>query len=131
MLNHYWFNIFAAVLVCVILVSLFALAASPSLKPSSVELVVRSDFNERFGEKMLSQSTRVRTIPIVRSEPQPPPESPPTAAAVVEEETPLPQQRPPWDEFDGKQMTREDNICTRHNLRKVYINGGRSWRCRK
>ena len=25
----------------------------------------------------------------------------------------------------------ERNVCTRHRLRKVYTNGGRSWRCRR
>jgi hypothetical protein len=25
----------------------------------------------------------------------------------------------------------ESNICTRHNMHKVYTHGGRSWRCRR
>ena len=25
----------------------------------------------------------------------------------------------------------ERNVCTRHRMRKVYTNGGRSWRCRR
>jgi hypothetical protein len=25
----------------------------------------------------------------------------------------------------------ESNVCTRHKMHKVYIRGGRSWRCKK
>src|SRR5262245_9664135 len=28
-------------------------------------------------------------------------------------------------------INRASNVCTRHNMRKVYTNGGRSWRCLK
>jgi hypothetical protein len=46
---------------------------------------------------------------------------PDAAAPKLEIETPKVRRKPKT----------ELNICQRHNLRKVYINGGRSWRCRK
>jgi len=39
------------------------------------------------------------------------------------------------DDEDDKPVSRhrrrESNVCTRHNMHKVYTRGGRSWRCRR
>jgi hypothetical protein len=74
----------------------------------------------------------VRVVSFVR-----PPE--PMIQTVVDEPlaepepVPLPPSKPPYAVRRSENVVRhsEDNICTRHNLRKVVTNGGRSWRCRR
>jgi hypothetical protein len=69
----------------------------------------------------------------------------PTVATVAKvEPPPVPVLEPPREPGPepkvrpGKRERRAElgtddggNICTRHGLRKVYTNGGRSWRCRR
>jgi hypothetical protein len=74
----------------------------------------------------------VRTIPIYKlPEPTvqsavPLPEPRVAPVKVVQTETP----RRSEPQRQRRERTYSD-ICARHNLRKVYTNGGRSWRCRK
>jgi hypothetical protein len=58
-----------------------------------------------------------------------PPTNPVTVPAVAVEERSLPQKRRRVV-VERRQEPVEDNLCTRHKLRKVYTNDGRSWRCR-
>jgi len=98
----------------------FTLTAAPTPKPAPVvSPVPRNDFEQRFVEPSV---VPVRAIPIVPT-PAPAPSPSPLPQETVAAAVP-PVAQPPV-------VKRATDICTRNKLRKVFTNGGRSWRCRK
>ena len=79
--------------------------------------------------------TQVRTIPIVKSDPgvvqrHEPPE-------IYGEPTTIPPRaypntsKPPRAMAEISDRPARSDVCARHNMRKVFTRGGRSWRCRR
>jgi hypothetical protein len=57
-----------------------------------------------------------------------------TSPKLVKTETIIPQDPAPEvkvAEVPKPEPKPESNVCTRHKMHKVYIRGGRSWRCKK
>jgi hypothetical protein len=128
--RHLKFAFVSTGLTCAVLA--IALARSPTPKyvplpkPRPQEAVVLPKSDSDFLPK---------TVPVMKIVPPAPP-------PVIREPEPE-RVEPPWEsENSSPRRSRPrvrsrsaenegSNICTRHNLRKVYTNGGRSWRCRR
>ena len=94
---------------------------------------------QRLDEAHADTKSKVRVVEIVRLDPKPVktervlPLPPMPAIEVPDELPPLPPTPPTRKRYAAAVVAPpvEHNICTRHNLRKVIINGGKSWRCRR
>ena len=100
-----------------------------------------SALKHRIDDAFTDTKAKVRVIEIAKLEPKPvkterilplPAQLPPVEQ-VPDELPPLPPTPPTRKRYAAAVVAPpvEHNICTRHNLRKVITNGGKSWRCRR
>lgn len=77
----------------------------------------KDDFDVRFGDNPVT-IRRVRTVQIL---------APPVSVLTPPVEEALKPEPPK----KRARLAAVGDICSRHNMKKVYTRGGKSWRCRK
>jgi hypothetical protein len=119
--------LFGAALAFALLAALFIGRALPA-RPPLIKAQTGAPFVERWQEPVSPMVPKpIRVIPITpRAKPLP----------VVAPASELPPHRYTAPEPQKKRARKreepaEKNICTRHGLRKVVANNGRSWRCKR
>lgn len=89
-------------------------------------------------ERKVETAQLVRPVQTVKFFADPPETKAPNSSYVAPEKpAPIAAQNPPAtiktidNQKPRRVSTIQQNVCTRHNMRKEITNGGRSWRCRR
>jgi hypothetical protein len=87
---------------------------------------------EKF-DAALREHGMIRVVPLEKADRLPIAE--PEPKTLVAEEPPAPIQPPPIQQANAIDLAQatphKPDLCERHHMHKIYIHGGKSWRCKK